>query len=97
MKDRAYKIARNRNYDGYQRALASMVYNFFDKKTGLGVSVNEQLAEELHEPVNKKFKREKVYARFKDNIWAADLTEMGSFFLRIKVLNIYYMCHRCFH
>ena len=26
----------------------------------------------------KKFKRRKVYARFKDNSWAADLAEMGS-------------------
>ena len=29
-------------------------------------------------PVIKKFKRRKVYVRFKCNIWAADLTEMGS-------------------
>ena len=55
-----------------------MFYTFFDKKTGSGVSVNEQLAEELHKPVMKKFKRRKVYARFKDNIWAADLVEIGS-------------------
>ena len=41
-------------------------------------SVNEQLAEELHKPVTKKFKRRKVYARFKDNFQAAVLTEMGS-------------------
>ena len=34
LKDRAYEIARNRNYDEYQRKLESMVYNFFDKKTG---------------------------------------------------------------
>ena len=34
LKDRAYEIARNYNYDEYQRALASMVYKFFDKKTG---------------------------------------------------------------
>ena len=59
MKDRAYKIARNRNYDGYQRELASMVYKVFDKKAGSGVSVNEQLAEELHKPVIKKLKRRK--------------------------------------
>ena len=45
LKDRAYEIARNRNYDGYQRALASMVSKFFDEKTGSGRSVNEQLAE----------------------------------------------------
>ena len=42
------------------------------------MSVNEQLAEELHELVIKKFRRRKVYARFKDNILAADLAEMGS-------------------
>ena len=28
LKDRAYEIARNRGYDGYQRALASMIYVF---------------------------------------------------------------------
>ena len=78
MKDRAYEISKNRNYDGYQRALASMVYKFFEKKTGSGISVNEQLAKELHTPVIKKFKRRKVYARFNDNLWAADLAEMES-------------------
>ena len=41
----------------YQRTLASKVYSFFDKKTGSAVSVNEQLAEDLHKPVTKKFKR----------------------------------------
>ena len=51
LKNRAYEIARNQKYDGYQRALASMVYKFFDKKIGSGVSVNEKLAEELYEAV----------------------------------------------
>ena len=32
----------------------------------------------------RKSKRRKVYARFKDNIWAADLTEMGSLFSKNK-------------
>ena len=32
-KDKAFKIASNPNYDGYQRGLASMVYKFFDKKS----------------------------------------------------------------
>ena len=68
MKDGAYEIARNRKYDGYQRALPSMVHKFFGKKTGSGVSLNEQLSEELHKSVIKKFKRGKVYVRFKDNI-----------------------------
>ena len=52
------------------------------------VSVNE-LAEELHKPVIKKFKRRKVYARFKDNIWAADLAEMES--LSSKNKNVKYL------
>ena len=55
-----------------------MVYKFFDRKTGSGISVNEQLAEELHKPIIKKLKRRKVYTRFKDNIQAADLAGMGS-------------------
>ena len=34
LKNRAYEIARNPKYDGYQRGLPSMVYNFLDKKIG---------------------------------------------------------------
>ena len=33
LRDKAYNIARNPEYDGYQRGLASMVYTFFDKKS----------------------------------------------------------------
>ena len=91
MKNRAYEIARNCKYDVYQRALASMIHKFFDKKTGSGSSVNEQPAEELHKPVIKKFKRRKVSVRFKDNIWAEDSAEMGSLYSKIKMLNIYYV------
>ena len=36
------------------------------------------LAQKLHKPVIKNFKRIKVYAKFEDNICAADLTEMRS-------------------
>ena len=32
--DKAFEIANNPKYDGYQRGLASMVYNFFDKNDG---------------------------------------------------------------
>ena len=84
LRNRAYEIARNRNYDGYQRASASIVYKIFDKKTGLGINVKKQLAEELYKPVTKKFKRRKVYARFQDNIWAADLAEMESLSTKYK-------------
>ena len=40
LKDRVFEIARNRNYDEYKKALASMVYKFYDKETGSGISVN---------------------------------------------------------
>ena len=66
--DRAFNNAKDPKYDGYQRGLASMVYKFFDKKTkGSGVTMlanksaikfmlqNEQLAEELHKPIIRKF------------------------------------------
>ena len=33
LRDRAYDISSNPEYDGYQRGLASMVYKFFDKKS----------------------------------------------------------------
>ena len=37
-----------------------MVYRFFDKKTGSGINVNEQLAGELHKPVIKESKGRKT-------------------------------------
>ena len=33
LQDKAFKIASDKKYDGYQRGLASMVYKFFDKKS----------------------------------------------------------------
>ena len=37
---------------------------------------NQQLVEELHKPIVKKFEKRKVHAAFKDNIWGADLVDM---------------------
>ena len=54
------------------------MHKLFDKKTGSRANVNEVLAQELRKPVTKKIRRKKVYARFKDNIWGSDLSEMGS-------------------
>ena len=58
-----------------------MIYKFFDKKTaGSGIKSmlqNEQLAEELHKPIIRKFKmKRKVYSAFKDSIWGADLADI---------------------
>ena len=79
MKDKAFIIASNPKYDGYERGLASVVYKFFDKKMkGIGNKSmsNQQLADELQKPIIRKFKRHKVYYFFKDNIWRTDLAGM---------------------
>ena len=88
LRDKAFNIAKNPKYDGYQRGLASMVYKFFDKKmkdSGAtlanksaikSIPQNEQLAEERHKPIIRKTKKREVYSAFKDNIWAADLAYM---------------------
>ena len=33
LRNKAFNIAKNTKYDGYQRGLASLVYQFFDKKS----------------------------------------------------------------
>ena len=104
VRDKAFNIAKNPKYDGYQRGLASMVYKFFDKETkGSGVTLanksipqNEQLAEELHKPIIRKCRKRGVYSAFKDNIWAADLADMQlvsrsnkGFRFLLRVIDIY--------
>ena len=132
LKDKAFNIANNPKYNGYERGLASMVYKFFDKNTAGGnISSNSdtplrallgkahankrspqkaqreqvsesllyaifgenygsymtssknkkpvknvQLANELHKPIIRKFKKRKVYSSYVDQIWAADLADM---------------------
>ena len=49
LRDKTFNIAKNPNYDAYQRGLSSMVYKFFDNKSaGSGVNIemthNQQLA-----------------------------------------------------
>ena len=67
-----------------------MIYKFFDKKyADSGVSTlsnksafnneikeNLQLAEELHEPIIRNFKKRTVCSGFKDSIWGADLADL---------------------
>ena len=76
LRDKAFNIAKNPKYDGYQRDLASMVYTFFDKKSKCSgfksvikneIKQNEQLPEELHKPIIRKFEKRKVHSSFKDN------------------------------
>ena len=81
LRDKAFNVAKNPKYDGYQSGLASVVYKFFDKKSkGGGVNIevkhNEQLAKELHKPIIRNFKKRTVNLGSKDYIWGADLADM---------------------
>ena len=89
LRDKAFKIASNPKYDGYQRGLASMVYKFFDKKSsGSGVDtslanksateLNYQLTNQSHRQIIRKFNIIKVYSSFRDDIWGVDLAGMQS-------------------
>ena len=77
LRDKAFNIAKNLKYDGYQRGLGSMVYKFFDKKsTGSGRPLssasliannnnnnkqNMQLAKELHKPIIRNFLKNSLF------------------------------------
>ena len=64
LRDKAFKVAINPKYDGYQRRLASMVYKFFDKNSSGNVVATEpnyQLANELYRQIFRKFKKRKVH------------------------------------
>ena len=102
LRDKAFKIASDPKYDGYQRGLASMVYKFFDKKSsGSGVDTslanksatepNYQLANELHRQIIKKIKKWKIYSSFRDNISDVDLADMQSLSKYNKGIN-YLLC-----
>ena len=61
LRDKAFDIAKNTKYDGYQSSHASMVCKPFDKKKTSGETVkneiisNKELSEELHKPIIRKF------------------------------------------
>ena len=53
LRDKAFNIAKNPKYDGYQKGLASMVYKFFDKKIkGSGVTLANNLLLNLYLKMN---------------------------------------------
>ena len=81
LRDKEINIAKDPKYHEYQRGLVYRLdYKFFDKKTaGSGIKSmqeNEQLAENLHKPIVRKFRKRRMYSTFKDNIWGADLADM---------------------
>ena len=64
LRDKAFRIASDPKYDGYERRLASMVHKFFDKKpsgSGIANQPNYQLANELHKPIIRKFIKRSLF------------------------------------
>ena len=62
-----------------KRTPADKFFVFYKKTARSGIKSmpqNEQLTEELHKPIIRKFKKREVYSAFKDNIWGADLADM---------------------
>ena len=80
LKNKAFEIAKDPKYDGYQRGLASMIYKFFDSKVPGSraklISENKQLANEFYKSIISKFEKRKVYSTFKGNTWGVDLADM---------------------
>ena len=81
LRDKAFNIAKNPEYDGYQRGLASIVYKLLDKKNS-GSDIknenisNKELREELRKPIIRKSNKRKVLSPFIDNFWGVDLADM---------------------
>src|SRR5277367_2626019 len=78
--DEAFIIANDHSKDGYQRALASLVYKFFEKKIQWGQGIQEEreiLAQELHRPIRHNFQRRKVKVSKPNEILACDLIDMN--------------------
>ena len=75
LRDKPFNVAKNSKYDGYHRILASMVYNFFNKKI-LGSGITNEIKKlnkinsfqmTFKNQLLKTWKKE-VYSSFKDNI-----------------------------
>ena len=91
LRDKAFINAKNPKYDGYQKGLATMVYEFFDKNSkGSGVVNNEikqnlQLAKELYKATIRNFKKRTVYCDFKYLLGAIDLYSKYAWVIPIKI------------
>ena len=77
--DKAFNISKSPKYDGYQRWLGSVVDKFFDKNssnTNKWTVNNSNVVSELHKPLIKKFKKQKLHSPFMGNMCGADLADM---------------------
>ena len=56
--------------------LQVVVSQRLEKKPAIRCMPNQQLANELHQPIIRKFERRKVHFLFRDNILGVDLADM---------------------
>ena len=76
-----YLKVKNLKYDGYQCGLTPIISKFFGKKSASladksassggvksEIMPNQQIAEELHKPIIRKFEKRKVRSSLTDNI-----------------------------
>ena len=74
-------MLKNLKHGGYQRGLASVAYKCFGKNSSTGAN-KRILCQTINQLKNyisqllKKFKNQKLYSNFKDNICAADLVDI---------------------
>ena len=55
LRDKAFKMAKDPKYDGYQRGLASMVYRFFDTKSSEVMLTLNQIINSQMNFINRLF------------------------------------------
>ena len=86
LRGKAFNIAESPKYDEYQKGLASIFYEFFDKNTSgeaatltlsgtlatRNKSAIKELAEQVHNQIIRKYEKRKVRSPFIDNIWGSD-------------------------
>ena len=54
--DKAFNVAKNHEYDGYQRGLTSMVYKSFDEKTS-GEAIKSMQNQKVIKQLLENFKK----------------------------------------
>ena len=93
LRDKNFNIAKRLKYDGYQKDLASMLYNAFDKKSAFcggiknEIMANQELVNELRKQSTRKYKKRKVHSFFLHNTEGVDLADMQ---LISKLINHFY-------
>ena len=93
--DKAFKVAKSPEYDGYQRRLTSK-FLLKNESAPSGpvkreIMQNQQLTKELRKLISRKFEKQKVHSSFIDNMWVDDLIDMQLIVHLITKFDFYFM------